>query len=211
MGNSSSTIIFQNFGNVNNIEPVCEAINIPGVKEFPKDSLEAQLYWIDQAALRFLTMNWTLHYKYPWNNNETVPDGATSHGAIQGTKWVDQNFGVAEVSDYLQVKYYLVTKITEGFKQAELIDLSNSLGKIILELLNGPEQSFRDQATTFPIGDTRIGFLNMHEKLLEHVEYGELEEEIPKISTFANWITRTYAGWKKQMAEETLGASSLYI
>ncbi|CAJ0630414.1 5191_t:CDS:2 [Entrophospora sp. SA101] len=140
MGNSSSTIIFQNFGNVNNIEPVCEAINIPGVKEFPKDSLEAQLYWIDQAALRFLTMNWTLHYKYPWNNNETVPDGATSHGAIQGTKWVDQNFGVAEVSDYLQ-----------------------------------------------------------------------LEEEIPKISTFANWITRTYAGWKKQMAEETLGASSLYI
>jgi len=23
----------------------------------------------------------------------------------------------------------------------------------------------------------------MHEKLLEHVEYGELEEEIPKIST----------------------------
>ncbi|CAJ0906742.1 8577_t:CDS:2 [Entrophospora sp. SA101] len=156
MGNSSSTIIFQNFGNVNNIEPVCEAINIPGVKEFPKDSLEAQLYWIDQAALRFLTMNWTLHYKYPWNNNETVPDGATSHGAIQGTKWVDQNFGVAEVSDYLQVKYYLVTKITEGFKQAELIDLSNSLGKIILELLNGPEQSFRDQATTFPIGDTRV-------------------------------------------------------
>ncbi|CAJ0841610.1 12176_t:CDS:2 [Entrophospora sp. SA101] len=48
----------------------------------------------------------------------------------------------------------------------------------------------------------------MHEKLLEHVEYGELEEEIPKISTFANWITRTYAGWKKQMAEETLGASN---
>ena len=41
---------------------------------------------------------------------------------------------------------------------------------------------------------------NMHEELLERVEYGELEEEeIPKISTIANWITRTYACWKKQM------------
>jgi hypothetical protein len=48
---------------------------------------------------------------------------------------------------------------------------------------------------------------NMHEELLERVECGELEEEeIPKISTIANWITRTYAGWKKQMAEETLDA-----
>ena len=43
---------------------------------------------------------------------------------------------------------------------------------------------------------------NMHEELLECVEYGELEEEIPKISTIANWITRTYACWKKQMAEK---------
>lgn len=47
---------------------------------------------------------------------------------------------------------------------------------------------------------------NMHEELLERVEDGELEEgEIPKISTIAHWITKTYAGWKKQMAEETLG------
>ena len=45
---------------------------------------------------------------------------------------------------------------------------------------------------------------NMHEELLERVEYGELEEEIPKISTVANWMTRTYASSKKQMAEETL-------
>ena len=44
----------------------------------------------------------------------------------------------------------------------------------------------------------------MHEKLLEYVKYGELEGEIPKISTIAHCITRTYAGWKKQMAEETL-------
>jgi len=39
---------------------------------------------------------------------------------------------------------------------------------------------------------------NMHEELSERVEYGALEEEeIPKISSIANWITRTYAGWKK--------------
>ena len=50
---------------------------------------------------------------------------------------------------------------------------------------------------------------NMHEELLERVQYGELEEgEILKISTIANWITRTYMGWKKKMAEETLDASN---
>ena len=51
----------------------------------------------------------------------------------------------------------------------------------------------------------------MHEELLEYVEYGELEEEIPKISTIANWITRTYACWKKQMAEETLDISFINL
>ncbi len=50
---------------------------------------------------------------------------------------------------------------------------------------------------------------NMHEELLERVGYGELEEgEIPKISTIANWITRTYVGWKKKMVEETLDTSN---
>ena len=40
---------------------------------------------------------------------------------------------------------------------------------------------------------------NMHEELLERVQQGELEEvELPKISTIANWITRIYAGWKKE-------------
>ncbi|CAJ0649053.1 6420_t:CDS:2 [Entrophospora sp. SA101] len=49
---------------------------------------------------------------------------------------------------------------------------------------------------------------NMHEELLECVKNEELEEEeIPKISTIVNWITRTYACWKKQMAEETLDIS----
>lgn len=48
---------------------------------------------------------------------------------------------------------------------------------------------------------------NMYEELLERVQRDELEEEeLPKISTIANWITRTYAGWKKKMAEETLCA-----
>ena len=48
---------------------------------------------------------------------------------------------------------------------------------------------------------------NLLEAML-HMEYGELEkEEIPKISTIVNWITRTYACWKKQMAEETLDIS----
>ena len=35
---------------------------------------------------------------------------------------------------------------------------------------------------------------NIHEELLERVEYGELEGEIPRISTIVNWITRTYVG-----------------
>ena len=38
----------------------------------------------------------------------------------------------------------------------------------------------------------------MHKKLLERVVYGKLEEET---LTIANWITRTYACWKRQMAE----------
>ncbi|CAH1763485.1 922_t:CDS:1, partial [Entrophospora sp. SA101] len=42
---------------------------------------------------------------------------------------------------------------------------------------------------------------NIHEELLEHMEYGNIEEQ--KISTISNWITRTYVGWKKKM-EETL-------
>ena len=47
------------------------------------------------------------------------------------------------------------------------------------------------------------GTINPNQKMT--AEDGELEEgEIPKISTIAHWITRTYAGWKKQMAEETL-------
>ena len=46
------------------------------------------------------------------------------------------------------------------------------------------------------------------QELLERMEYGELEkEEIPKISTIVNWMTRTYVCWKKQMAEEILNIS----
>ena len=42
----------------------------------------------------------------------------------------------------------------------------------------------------------------MHEELLEHAWQGELEDELPKISTIVNWITRL----KKKMAEESLCA-----
>ena len=40
---------------------------------------------------------------------------------------------------------------------------------------------------------------DMYKELLEHIQEGELEEEeLPKISTIANWITRTFAAWKKK-------------
>lgn len=46
---------------------------------------------------------------------------------------------------------------------------------------------------------------DMHEELLERMHQGELrEEELPKVSTIANWIKKTSAVWKKKMAEETL-------
>ena len=38
----------------------------------------------------------------------------------------------------------------------------------------------------------------MYEELLEHLQQVKLEEELPKISTIANLITRTYMGWKKK-------------
>jgi DNA-directed RNA polymerase subunit H (RpoH/RPB5) len=40
---------------------------------------------------------------------------------------------------------------------------------------------------------------SMHEELLKRTRQGELEEdELPKISTIAHWINRTYADWKKK-------------
>lgn len=53
---------------------------------------------------------------------------------------------------------------------------------------------------------------NMHEELLERVQQGELEEEeLPKISTIANWITRTYAGWKKKWQKKHYVLKNYYF
>ena len=50
----------------------------------------------------------------------------------------------------------------------------------------------------------------MQEELFERMYQGELrEEELPKVSTIANWIKKTSAAWKKKMAEETLYSSEL--
>nr|CAG8666103.1 11233_t:CDS:2 [Entrophospora candida] len=181
MGNSISIIIVQNFGDVN-IKPVCKAINIPGAKDYPKSDLAAQLSWIDQSALEFLTKNWTQNYLYEWRDDRTAPDGAVTNGAIQGTKWVAEGFGGADVSNYFQ------KKITEDFTQLQLITLGNKLAAIIRELLNGPEQGFRDQPTTMTIGDTKV-----------NVYYGGgtfkgSKENVVFISYLVSWYTPASLG-----------------
>nr|CAG8623824.1 13520_t:CDS:2 [Entrophospora candida] len=148
--NNNTTVIIQNFGNVNNIDPVCEAISIPNAPPFPRDGLKAQLAWIDKSALDYLKANWSDHYRYIWDDNETKPDGAVTHGAIFGTGWFDQNFTGAIVADYLEAE------ITDGFNQSDLTDLGKHLGKVIQTLLKSPEQSFQDQEKTFTIGDKKV-------------------------------------------------------
>jgi hypothetical protein len=48
----------------------------------------------------------------------------------------------------------------------------------------------------------------MQANLLERVENGEIEaEEVPKVSTIANWISGFSRQWKTAMAERSLEAA----
>ena|SRR5437016_1775640 len=115
MGNnnsSNSTTIIQYFGTTNIETTVFQDIDIPGSDDYPKNDLQAQLKWIDNSALDYLTKTWTEHFSYIWEQDLTAPDGAVTHRAIQGTAWIDKD---TPISKYLQVRHLIPSFILKIF------------------------------------------------------------------------------------------------